>query len=151
MVSDAQFYLPVAFVQFFPDSEDCAQEFLSQAWAALSVVSVTNPSLLPGTMQCTFSRPSSHHVIHIGPNPWITMYHLRLGGFGFDVLSSWVNFRNRHNVRSWWDNEEGEGGANMIEDSLIVGRTKKFIKYKQREHMHTTTSQHQRSLKTLHH
>jgi len=62
-----------------------------------------------------------------------------------------VNCRNRYFIRSWLGDEEGEEGVNMLEHLLVVGWTKEPIKSKKNEHMHATTSQDQRSLKTLHH
>lgn len=46
------------------------------------------------------------------------MHHARLGGFGFDVVPSWVNCRNMYTYRSWRIEEWDEEGAHMLEDLL---------------------------------
>jgi len=51
-----------------------------------------------------------------------------------------VNCRNRYTIKSWWDDEEGEHGGNMLEDSVAAGYTKEPIKRKKKEHMHATTA-----------
>lgn len=50
-----------------------------------------------------------------------TMHHARLGRFGFEVISSWVNCMNRYTDRSWWDNERDEERVHMLEDLVVVG------------------------------
>jgi len=69
----------------------------------------------------------------------ITMHHATLGGFGFDVVPSWNNCRNRSTSRSWRDEEWDEEGTHMLEDLLAAGRMyQAYQETSEREHMHWT-------------
>lgn len=140
---------PSGHCAIFPSSEGCAQKFLNQAWAALCAVLVLN--LSPCHLELRNAQsldPLSQLVTCPELSSWITMHHLKLRSFQIDVALSWVTCRNWYTVKSWWDDE---GGGNMPKYLLVVGQTKEPINSKQKEHMYTTTSQDQRSLKTLHH
>jgi len=47
--------------------------------------------------------PSSHIFTCPELSWWIRMHHLQLGVFQIDVISSWVNCRNKYTIMSWKD------------------------------------------------
>lgn len=77
-------------------------------------IAIYPPRIPHSSLSCVMHSLSEVSPLHVTWNTR-TMYHARLGGFGFDVVPSWVNCKNRYNHRSWWDDEWDEEGLHMLE------------------------------------
>jgi len=80
------------------------------------------PRVPHSSLSCTLCCVSELSSLHVTRN-MSTIHHARLGGFEFDVVSSWLNCRNRYTDRSWRDDEQDEEEVHMLEDFLATGWT----------------------------